>query len=112
MQINITGHHVEVTPALRTYATEKLDRLSKRGDTITSVELIFDVEKVEQIAKATLHIAGAVFHASSTSGDLYSAIDLLTDKLNHQLTKHKEKIKNHHHPRERENGLEMDADQE
>jgi putative sigma-54 modulation protein len=97
MQINITGHNVEVTPALRTYATEKLERLKKRGDNITNINVIFDVEKVQQIAKATLHVSGADIHAKSESADLYSAIDLLIDKLEHQVTKHKEKMKNHHH---------------
>lgn len=93
MQIHITGHNVDVTPALRTYATEKLERLKKRGDSITTINVIFDVEKVQQIAKATLHISGADIHAHSESADMYSAIDLLIDKLDHQITKHKEKIK-------------------
>ncbi len=95
MQIHITGHNVEVTPALRTYATEKLERLTKRGDHITNINVIFDVEKVQQIAKATLHVSGADIHAKSESVDLYSAIDLLIDKLEHQVTKHKEKLKKH-----------------
>lgn len=95
MQINITGHGVQVTPALRNYATEKLERLTKRGDKITSINMILDVEKIQQIAKATIHLAGAEIHASSKSEDLYSAIDLLVDKLNQQITKHKEKLKSH-----------------
>lgn len=93
MQIHITGHNVDVTPALHTYTMEKLDRLKKRGDRITSINVILDVEKVQQIAKATVHVAGADIHARSESGDMYSAIDLLIDKLNHQITKHKEKTK-------------------
>lgn len=95
MQLNITGHGIQVTPALRQYATEKLDRLTRRGDHITSISLIFDVEKVNQIAKATVHVTGAEIHARSESADLYSAIDLLVDKLTHQITKHKEKLKSH-----------------
>lgn len=95
MQLNITGHGIEVTPALRNYATEKLERLKKRGDKITTINLIFDVEKVQQIAKATIHLAGAEIHATAKSEDLYSAIDLLFDKLNQQITKHKEKMKSH-----------------
>jgi|SRR6185312_10353566 len=93
MQINITGHGLQVTPALRTYAMEKLDRLKKHGDRITTVNVILDVEKLQQIAKATIHMAGAELHARSEAVDLYSAIDLLTDKLSHQITKHKEKAK-------------------
>ena len=95
MQINITGHGVQVTPALRNYANEKLERLTKRGDKITSINVILDVEKIHQIAKATIYLAGTEIHASSKSEDLYSAIDLLVDKLNQQITKHKEKIKSH-----------------
>lgn len=93
MQINITGHNVQLTPALRGYAEEKLERLKKRGDSITSINVILDVEKIQQIAKATIHVSGADIHAQSESGDMYSAIDLLIDKLDHQITKHKEKMK-------------------
>lgn len=95
MQINITGHNMEVTPALRTYTTEKFDRLKRRGDHITSINIIFDVEKLQQIAKATVHLAGTEIHARSESEDLYSAIDTLIDKLILQVTKHKEKQKDH-----------------
>lgn len=95
MQIHISGHGVQVTSALRTYAIEKLERLKNRGDNITSINMVLDVEKVIQIAKATIHLAGAEIHASAESSDLYSAIDLLVDKLNHQIIKHKEKMKTH-----------------
>lgn len=99
MHINITGHGVEITPALRDYTNEKLDKLKKRGDSISNINVVLDVEKMQQIAKATLHLAGTDIHARSESEDLYSAIDMLIDKLNHQIIKHKEKQKNH---RERE----------
>lgn len=95
MQINITGDGVPVTPAIRTYATEKLERLKRRGDNITSINVIFDMGKIQQVAKATIHVPGAQLHASSESADLYSAIDTLIDKLDHQLTKHKEKLHEH-----------------
>lgn len=96
MQINVTGHHVQLTPALRDYAVEKLERIAKYGNNgITRVEVILDVEKLQQIAKATVHMTGTELHASSEAGDMYSAIDLLADKLNHQITKHKEKLKDH-----------------
>jgi putative sigma-54 modulation protein len=100
MQINFTGHHVDVTPAIRNYTTEKFERLKPLGDKITSVNVIFDVEKIMQIAKATLHVSGAEIHARSESEDLYSAIDLLVDKLKQQMTKHKEKQKDHHRDRD------------
>lgn len=96
MQINITGHGMQVTTALRDYALEKFERLKRRGDFITTVNVIFDVEKIQQIAKATVHVAGADLHARSESADMYSAIDMLVDKLDHQLTKHHEKMKERH----------------
>lgn len=95
MQINITGHGIEITPAIRSYTTEKFDRLKRRADHISSVNIIFDVEKLQQIAKATLYLHGTEIHARSESADLYSAIDLLIDKLTNQVTKHKEKQKDH-----------------
>lgn len=97
MQINITGHGLQVTPAIREYTTEKLDKLTRRGDKITSISVIFDVEKLQQIAKATVHVPGAEFHAHSEAADLYSAIDALIDKLDQQIKKRKEKIREHHH---------------
>lgn len=97
MQINITGHGIQLTPALRDYANEKLTRLKRHSDNITSINLILDIEKLQQIAKATVHIPGVELHAHSESSDLYSAIDTLIDKLDNQIKKHKEKIKNHHH---------------
>lgn len=96
MQINITGHGIQVTPALRDYTTEKFDRLVKhRNNNITSVHIILDVEKLQQIAKATIHLSGKEIHAHSESQDMYSAIDLLMDKLDHQITKIKDKQKEH-----------------
>jgi putative sigma-54 modulation protein len=95
MQINITGHRLEVTPALRTFTEEKFDKLDRHSDQITKINVVFDVEKLRQIAEATVFIAGAEFHASSESADLYAAIDVLIDKLDRQLIKHKEKIRHH-----------------
>lgn len=95
MQINITGHRLEVTPALRAYTEEKFEKLDRHFDNITAVNVVFDIEKVRQIAEATILVAKGEVHASSESEDMYAAIDLLVDKLNRQLMKHKEKIHNH-----------------
>lgn len=92
MQINISGHHVEVTPALRDYVTSKLERLNRHFDQITIANVVLTVEKTRQRADATLHVSGADLAASSESDDMYAAIDLLADKLDRQLIKHKEKI--------------------
>jgi putative sigma-54 modulation protein len=99
MQINITGHRLEVTPSLRTFTEEKFDRLERHFDKITTVNVVFDVEKLRQIAEATILVAKGEIHASAESEDMYTTIDLLVDKLNRQLMKHKEKIIGHrdHH---------------
>lgn len=91
MQINISGHHVEVTDALRTYVNEKLDRLARHYDHITDITVILTVEKLIQKAEARINIAKGDVFANAESEDMYAAIDLLTDKLNRQLIKHKEK---------------------
>jgi putative sigma-54 modulation protein len=93
MQINISGHHVDVTPALRDYVTSKLERLNRHFEQITIANVVLTVEKSRQRADATLHVSGADLAGSSESEDMYAAIDLLTDKLDRQLIKHKEKIK-------------------
>lgn len=95
MQINITGHHIDVTPALRAFTEEKFDKLERHFDHITSINVVLNVEKLRQIAEATVHVAKGELHASAESEDLYTAIDTLIDKLERQLSKHKEK--NQHH---------------
>lgn len=95
MQINITGHRLEVTTSLRSFTEEKFDKLERHFDHITKINVIFDVEKLRQIAEATVYVAGAELHASSESEDMYAAIDALIDKLDRQLIKHKEKIRKH-----------------
>jgi putative sigma-54 modulation protein len=95
MQINFTGHRLEITPALREYAISKFDKLQRHFDKITSINVVFDVEKLRQIAEATLHVSKAELHASSESENMYSSIDALVEKLDRQLIKHKEKMKNH-----------------
>lgn len=91
MQINISGHHIEVTDALRGYVNEKLDRLARHYDHITDITVILTVEKLKQKAEARINIAKGDVFANAESEDMYAAIDLLSDKLNRQLIKHKEK---------------------
>lgn len=95
MQINITGHRIDVTPALRAFTEEKFDRLERHFDQITAINVVFDVEKLRQIVEATIIVPKGELHASSESEDMYASIDLLVDKLNKQLVKHKEKILEH-----------------
>lgn len=96
MNINLTGHHMEITPALRAFTHEKFDKLERHFDKITAINVVFDVEKIRQIAEATVLVAKGELHASSESEDMYTAIDILVDKLDRQLIKHKEKMKGHH----------------
>jgi putative sigma-54 modulation protein len=91
MQITVSGHHVEVTPALRDYINNKLTKLQRHFDNITNTDVTLTIEKLVQKAEATVHVAGADLFATCESGDMYAAIDSLTDKLDRQLIKHKEK---------------------
>jgi putative sigma-54 modulation protein len=96
MQITITGHHIDVTPALNDYIHQKLEKVHKRFSNITTAHITLTVEKkFLQKAEATLHLAKAEIFAASESEDLYAAIDLLVDKLDRQVVKHKEKLQNH-----------------
>lgn len=95
MQINITGHQMEITPALKAFTEEKFDKLERHFDKITAINVVFDVEKLRQIAEATILIVKGELHASAESEDMYSAIDGLVDKLDRQLIKHKEKLRGH-----------------
>ena len=96
MQMNISGHHIELTAAIKNYVTSKFDRLQRHHDRITSTNVILSVDKLIQKAEASIHVSGKDFFADCESEDLYKAIDLLADKLDRQLIKHKEKLKNHH----------------
>lgn len=95
MNIHFTGHNVEVTPALRELTIDKFKRIERHFEKITSINVIFNIVKNTQIAEATLHVARAELHARAESDDMYSAIDDLIHKLDRQLIKHKEKLKDH-----------------
>jgi len=95
MQLNISGHHVDVTPSLREYVINKLDRLERHHDKITSSDVTLTVDKLAQRAEARVHVRGADLFADSVAEDMYAAIDSLADKLNRQLIRHKEKAKAH-----------------
>jgi putative sigma-54 modulation protein len=91
MQLNISGHHVELTPALKDYVSEKFDRLERHFDQISNGQVTLQVEKTRQIADATLHVTGGEINARAEDEDMYAAIDMLTDKLDRQILKYKEK---------------------
>ena len=93
MQINISGHHVEVTDSLKDYVSDKMQKLERHTDDITSIQAILTVEKNRQKAEARIHVKGADLFANAESEDMYAAIDMLADKLDRQVVKHKEKMK-------------------
>ena len=97
MNLNITGRHVEVTPAIRDYVTSKLDRVIRHFDNVTSVAVILSVEKLKQKAEVTLHVRGKDIFVESDDADLYAAIDAMTDKLDRQVQKYKQKLTDHNH---------------
>lgn len=96
MQINISGHHVDLTESLQNYVESKFEKLERHFDNVTNVHVILSVEKLRQKAEATIHISGADLYADSEEEDMYTAIDLLVDKLDRQVKKHKEKLTDHH----------------
>ncbi|MBD3585868.1 MULTISPECIES: ribosome hibernation promoting factor [Salinimonas] len=95
MQINLTGHHIDITDSLRNYVDTKFSKLERHFDHISNVHVILNVEKLNQKAEATVHLSGAEVFASSENTDMYAAIDSMVDKLDRQVIKHKEKLKKH-----------------
>ena len=95
MQINLTGHHLDLTDALRSYVNDKFVRLERHFDHINNVHVILEVDKVRQIAEAKLNVNGGEIFATSEDEVMYAAIDSLVDKLDRQVIKHKEKLIRH-----------------
>lgn len=96
MQINLTGHHVDVTPSLRQYVESKFERIERHFDNMTNIHVVLSVEKQRQKAEATVHVAGGNLFADVEHDDMYAAIDNLIDKLDRQIRRHKEKLTDHH----------------
>ena len=102
MNLTISGHHLEVTPALRNYVTEKLDRITRHFDQVVDVKVLLSIEmqkekELRQRAECNIHVKGSDMFAESASADLYAAVDDLVDKLDRQVVRHKDRIKNHQH---------------
>ena len=100
MNLSINGHHLEVTPALRTYVTTKLDRIARHFDQVVDVRVLLTVDNqtekaLRQKAECTIRIKGKDIFAESSHSDLYAAVDELVDKLDRQVAKHKEKLQSH-----------------
>jgi putative sigma-54 modulation protein len=92
MNLSVSGHHVEVTPALRSYVQAKIGRVTRHFDHVIDAHVILTANKVKQKAEVTLHVRGKDLHCESEEADLYAAIDLLADKLDRQVLKYKDKL--------------------
>jgi len=92
MNLHLTGHHVEITSAIRDYVTSKLERINRHFDHVIDVNVIMTVEKLDQKIEANVHLSGKDIHCTAHDGDMYAAIDGLIDKLDRQVIKHKERF--------------------
>jgi putative sigma-54 modulation protein len=95
MQLEITGHHIDVTDSMNAYVREKVGRVTRHFDRVINIHVILEVQKGRHRAEASLHVSGNHIFAEAQADDMYSAIDLLADKLDRQIVKHKEKTKDH-----------------
>ena len=91
MNLNLTGHHVVITPAMRDYVTSKIDKITRHFDHVIDVSVILSVEKLKQKAEANVHVRGKDIFVETDSVDMYASIDSLVDKLDRRILKHKEK---------------------
>ena len=96
MNLQISGHHLEITPALHDYVTSKLERVTRHFDNVIDVNVILSVEKLKQKAEVTVHLSGKDIYVESIDEDLYAAVDILADKLDRQIQKHKQELQDHH----------------
>lgn len=98
MHIEITGHHVDVTQALRAYVTEKFDRLERHFGNLIGARVVLRLEKLQHQAEATISVGGRTndLYAEAVSDDMYAAIDEMIDKLDRQVRRHKDKVTDHH----------------
>ena len=102
MNLTISGHHLEVTPALRSYVTSKLDRITRHFDQVVDVKVLLTVENLKEKqgrkrAECNVHVKGSDMFAESSHADMYAAVDELVDKLDRQVVRHKDRLQSHHH---------------
>ena len=95
MNLNLTGHHIDITPAIRNYVTSKIERITRHFDHVIDVSVILSVEKLKQKAEANVHVTGKAIFCETDHEDMYAAIDALVDKVDSQVRKHKEKVTGH-----------------
>ena len=96
MNLHLTGHHLEITPAIRDYVLGKLERINRHFDHVIDVTVVMTVEKLDQRVEANVHLSGKDIHVQAHDGDMYAAIDGLVDKLDRQVLRHKERFSPRH----------------
>jgi len=96
MNLQLTGHHVDITPAIRQYVVTKLERIERHFDHVIDVNVVMTVEKLDQKIEANVHLSGKDIHVQSSEEDMYAAIDSLVDKLDRQVLRHKERFSSRH----------------
>lgn len=96
MQINISGQHMDITPPLKEYVADKIERIERHFDHVTTTNVVLHVEKSRHLAEATINARGTTLHANAEAADMYAAIDSLASKLDRQVLKLKEKAADHH----------------
>lgn len=97
MNLQITGHHLEVTPAIRQYVNSKLEKVSRHFDHVIDAKVILSVEPRKHRAEVTLHMRNKDIHCEVIQENLYAAIDLLTDKVDRTVVDHKKKTQSYSH---------------
>ena len=97
MNLNLTGNHLEITPAIRDYVVAKLERVTRHFDHVIDVNVVLAVDKLQHKVEVNLHTRGKDIHVEAIEADMYAAIDALIDKLDRQVLKHKEKRAEHRH---------------
>lgn len=107
MNLNISGHHIDMTEALHDYVACKMGRIERHFDHVIDAEIVLEVEKQRHKAEATMQLRGGTVHAEATMDDMYAAIDMMVDKLDRQTRRHKEKSKDHHNRQGRD--VKLDA---
>jgi len=96
MQLTISGHQIDLTDSMKNYINEKMQRIERHFDDLNSIDVVLHAKKIHHTAEATVNAKGFIIHAQADSDNMYASIDSLTDKLDSQVRKHKEKITNHH----------------
>ena len=95
MNLKVSGHHLDITPAIHGYIQEKLARISRHVDQVMDVDIILSVDKLDQKIEAKVHLSGKDLYCEAVDADMYAAIDGLADKLDRAVLKYKEKLADH-----------------